>query len=104
MSESKIQPSVALVLGSVKIIQPLRLSHSIPFLVARLITEDIVNLDQDIKDKIHDKNSKQLPITTVVFRSVILAIDVGSNNTASLTKHVVTGGRYGSRAYAIRVA
>lgn len=71
MFESEVQSLVACILCSGEILEFLLLIHRIPLGISGLVPLDIVELDQQVQEDIHNTNSQQLLVAAVVIWCVI---------------------------------
>ena len=92
MSEPEIQPFIALIFCSIQICLLFFSRHRWPNLLPAIILPDIIKLGQDVEYDIQGNNSQQYLVATVVIGSIIGAIDVGVDDTAELTTHVIERG------------
>lgn len=79
------------------------LTHRVPLLVSRLVTQSVVHPSEDKQHKSKDVDANQHAVAAVVERFVVLAIDVSCDHTAHLHHHVVAGGGDGACAHTARV-
>jgi hypothetical protein len=104
MSEAEVQPLVPFVLSVGKIVQTLGLCHRVPLLVPLLVAEDIVGLNEEIQNDVHASDPEQGTISSHIDGLVIVAVDVGRDNTAGLNEHVVASGRHRAGTNRVRVS
>lgn len=103
MGKSKVEPLVAFIRGCVEIMCPLLLRHGIPLSIPRSIAQDIVALGEQIQPEISDAKRDKRSISTEIARFVVITIDIRSDDTRSLDKHVVESGRDGACANGVAV-
>lgn len=89
MSKSEIQPLIPLIRRGSQIIDPLLLRKRLPFLFAAAVSEDVVNLGEDIQDDIHDANGYQGAIAALVSGRIVRTIDIRGDDAGGLHKHIV---------------
>lgn len=88
MGKSKVQSLVPLI-SRCQIIEFLILSHCIPFPVPILISLHIVDFRSQIPKNIENQDRKKNAIATLVSRSVVFSVDIGSDDARGLNTHVV---------------
>lgn len=84
MHETEVQPLRALILRMMNIVDLLLARQLGPSLLSLLIPDNIVELDKNEQADVVAAESKQNPVTTDVVGPVVLAVDVGGDNVATL--------------------
>jgi hypothetical protein len=86
MNETEVQPLLSFVLGMLHIVNLLLARHLRPCRLSPLISDYIVELDKHEQSDIVAAQAQQSLVTADVVRSVILAIDIASDDVAALHK------------------
>lgn len=89
MSKSEVQPFVAFVLCSPKVMLLFLVCPAVPDLGFRLVTPNVVVLRTHDEDNTDDGNGDQNTISFPIIWLIVRTINVGRNNTSNLHKHVV---------------
>lgn len=71
MSETEVQPLVALIGRIRQVVQLLVVGESVPLLVALLVAEDIVSLGEEVQDDINACNGQENAISSLVVGCVV---------------------------------
>jgi hypothetical protein len=71
VSKAEIQTLVAFVRRGCKVVQPLFLSHSLPLLLTRFISPNIVNLCKAVQEEVKSKDCQQLFVATFIVWSIV---------------------------------
>jgi len=89
MFQPEIKALVALILCCSEVVVLLFFGHRIPFAILVTIPEDVVDLCKREDKAIHHSECDQVSVSAMIKRSIVSAIDVGSNDVAQLHEHVV---------------
>ena len=104
MREPEVQPLVTLILRVLQILMLLILAHRTPLLLPRAVAPSVVQPSEDEQTKRKHIDANQCAVSTEVLRLVVLAVDVGRDDSTHLHHHVVAGCGDGACADATRVA
>ena len=80
------------------------LAHRTPLLLPRAVAPGVVQPSEDEQTKRKHIDANECAVAVEVLRLVVLAVDVGRNDSAHLHHHVVTGCGDGACAHAAGVA
>jgi hypothetical protein len=101
MSETKINPLIALISRRLQIIQLFLGSPIAPNFLPLVILPDIVQFRKSIQDQIHTSNPNQSSIAPPIIRFIIIAINVRGDDVSQLYSHVVKCGGNGACSYRV---
>jgi len=71
--------------------QPLTLRHRVPLLTPDLIPQHVIHLREQVYYNIQDAERNQNPVSALIARRVVRAVDVRRDNAGCLNEHVVEG-------------
>ena len=91
MREPEVQPLVPLILRVLQILMLFILAHRTPLLLPCVVAPSVVQSGKDEQAQSKDIDANECAVAAEVLRLVVLAVDVGRDDSAHLHHHVVTG-------------
>ena len=104
MREPEVQPLVPLILRVLQILMLLILAHRTPLLLPRMVAPSVVQPSEDEQTKSKNIDANECAVSTEVLGLVVLAVDIGRDDSAHLHHHVVARCGDGACANATGVA